>query len=175
MNEKRKKIISLFLVFSLVSLSGNLMAKERKGAQLAIQKKDGQQVKGELITVKPDSLVLLDAETDYDVSVNIQDIQTIRILKKSKAYEFGLAAFLIGAAVRGAAHSGVRREEQGEEATQHFVGSTIVIGVITGAAGILVGMVFGIDKTIEIEGKSDAEIDAALEKLRKKARVTDYR
>ena len=57
MNGKRKKLISVFLVFSLVALSGSLMGKERKGAKLTIQKKDGQKVMGELITVKPDSLL----------------------------------------------------------------------------------------------------------------------
>ena len=173
MNGKRKKLISVFLVFSLVALSGSLMGKERKGAKLAIQKKDGQEVIGELITVKPDSLLLLDSE-GVDVSVDIEDVKTIKIMKKSLAYEFGLSGFLAGAAVSGLGHSGARKEEVGEEATQHFVFKTIAIGAICAAAGIVIGMAFGIDKTIKIEGKSDVEIDAALEKLRKKARVPNY-
>ena len=173
MNKKRKKFTSLFLVFSLVALSGNLMAKERKGVKLAIQKIDGQQVNGELITVKPDSLLLLDSE-GVDVSVDIKDVESIKILKKSKAYELGLAAFLVGATIRGVGHSMVRKEKVGEETTQHFFQASIVWGFYAGVAGIIIGMALGIDKTIKIEGKSDVEIDAVLEKLRKKARIRNY-
>ena len=54
-----KKSIALFLVISLLALIGNLLAKERRGAKLIIQKKDDQQVKGKLITVKQNSLLLL--------------------------------------------------------------------------------------------------------------------
>jgi hypothetical protein len=41
-----RKIIALFLVFSVLSFSMNLIAKENGGADLIIQKKDGQQVRG---------------------------------------------------------------------------------------------------------------------------------
>ena len=173
MNEKRKKLTSLLLVFSLVVLSGNLIGKERKGVNLTITKKDGQEVMGELITVKPDSLLLLDSE-GVDVSVGIGDVKSIKIMKRSKAYELGLSGFLVGAAYSGIAHSGTRKDQVGEEATQHFVFKTIAIGAMTAAAGIIIGMVLGIDKTIKIEGKSDVEIDAALEKLSKKARIRDF-
>ena len=54
-----KKFIALFLVISLLVLTGNLLAKERRRAKLIIQKKDDQQVKGKLITVKQNSLLLL--------------------------------------------------------------------------------------------------------------------
>ena len=47
-----KKAISLFLVFSLITLSIPLVAKEKKGADLIIQRLDGTQVRGELITFK---------------------------------------------------------------------------------------------------------------------------
>ncbi len=173
MNEKRKKLTSLFLVFSLVALSGNLIGSERKGVNLDIQKIDGQKVMGELVTVKPDSLLILDSE-GVDVSVDIKDVKTIKVLKKSKGYELGLAGFLVGAGYSGIAHSGTRKDQEGEEATQHFVFKTIAIGGITALAGIIIGMALGIDKTIKIEGKSDVEIDAVLEKLSKKARIRNF-
>jgi len=84
MNPISKKFIALFLVFSLVMLSANLYAEERRGAKLIVTKKDGWQIEGELITVKPNSLLLLDME-GKDVSVGIKDIKVIRIVKKSKA------------------------------------------------------------------------------------------
>jgi hypothetical protein len=47
--EVMRKFTALILVFSVLLLSGNLFAKERKGADLYIQKKDGQYERGELI------------------------------------------------------------------------------------------------------------------------------
>lgn len=60
MNPNCRKFISLFLVFSILMLSVNLYAKERRGAKLIVIKKDGGQIEGELITVKPNSLQLLE-------------------------------------------------------------------------------------------------------------------
>ena len=44
-----KKFTALFLVFLLSTLPGSLTAKEKRGAELVVQKKDGQQIGGELI------------------------------------------------------------------------------------------------------------------------------
>ncbi|NIM59026.1 MAG: hypothetical protein GTO16_08810 [Candidatus Aminicenantes bacterium] len=84
--KKGKKFIALFLVFSLMMLSVNLSAKERRGAKLIITKKEGYQIEGELITVKPNSLLLLSI-TGKDVSVDIADIEVIRIVKVSEVWK----------------------------------------------------------------------------------------
>jgi len=161
-----KKFTALFLVFSLLSLSGNLYAK-KKGAELIIQKKDGGQLKGELIAVKPNSLLLLDTE-GKDVSVGIADIKIIRIVKKSEVLLRALlgipVGFLIGAMV------GRMSDEEFGGLTGAGIG--IPIGVLY---GVISGAVAGIDKTIRIEGMSDLEIEEALDKLRKKARIRDYK
>ncbi|MGB6865161.1 MAG: hypothetical protein WBE11_05665, partial [Candidatus Aminicenantaceae bacterium] len=96
MNPTGKKLISLFLVFSLMMLSLNLYAKERRGAKLQIIKKDGQQVEGELITVKPNSLLLLNTE-GKDVSVSVEEILIIRLAKKSKFLKGMGIGILVGA------------------------------------------------------------------------------
>ncbi|MFB0519792.1 MAG: hypothetical protein ACETWC_11000 [Acidobacteriota bacterium] len=83
MNQKGKKFISLFLVLSQVMLSAILDAGANRRAKLVITKKDGQQIEGELITVKPNSLLLLDTE-GKDVSVAIANIKVIRMVKKSR-------------------------------------------------------------------------------------------
>ena len=64
-------------------LSAILDAGEKRRAKLVILKKDGQQKEGELITVKPNSLLLLDTE-GKDVSVSIANIKVIRMVKKSR-------------------------------------------------------------------------------------------
>ncbi len=54
--KKSKKFVALFLVFSLVFLYANLFAKEKRGALLVITKMGGEQISGELITVKKNSV-----------------------------------------------------------------------------------------------------------------------
>lgn len=96
MGEKRKIYVVLLLVFSLVALSGNLMAKEKKGAKLKVEKNDYQQVTGELITVKKGSLLLLDLETEADFLVDIKDVKAITIMKKSFGFQVGVIGVLAG-------------------------------------------------------------------------------
>jgi len=174
MQAKGQKFIALFLVFSLLALSGNLFAKERRGAKLIIAKKDAQQVEGELITVKPNSLLLLDAE-GKDVSVDIADIKVIRIVKKSKVWTgAGLGFLICGGSV--AMYNHLFFKENHESDLKHIF--TAFLGLIGGAAGALgggfIGASAGKDKTIQIEGRPDLEIRETLEYLRKKARVPDY-
>jgi hypothetical protein len=169
MNPSSKKFISLFLVFSLMMLSVNLYAKERRGANLNITKKDGQQIEGELITVKPNSLLLLDTE-GKDVSVGIVEIKII-IVKKSKALLGAGLGFLVGAAI-GAAVGSLLSEawwwDHGAEIC------AVIGGLAFGIRGGFIGSSEGKDKTIHFEGMTDSEIQEALDYLRKKARIRDY-
>ena len=170
-----KKFISLFLVFSLVTLSANLYAKERRGAKLIITKKDGQLIEGELITVKPTSILLLNTE-GKDVSASVEEILIIRVVKKSK--------FLLGASIGGfiggvvGALLFLASEEESDVAFMPFAvySPQAILGGVYGA--ILGGTISAVavkDKTIQIEGMTDTQIQETLEKLRKKARVRDYK
>jgi hypothetical protein len=171
MQAKGKKFIALFLVFSLVMLSANLYAKERRGAKLVITKNDGQQIKGELIIVKLNSLLLLDTE-GKDVSVGIRDIKIIRIVKKSKVLMGIGLGLLIGAGTGALLGLG-----GGGDYGPGF--GALYGGIVTGAIGLLVGgtlgFASGIDDTIQIEGMPPATIEGYLNKLRKKARIRDYK
>ena len=171
MQAKCKKFIALFIVFSLLALSANLYAKERRGAKLVITKKDGQQIKGELITVKLNSLLLLDTE-GKDVSVGIGDIKVIRIVKKSKVLMGIGLGLLIGAGTGALIGYGGGGGDYGPGFGALFG------GIISGAIGLLVGgtlgFASGIDNTIQIEGMTNSEINITLDKLRKKARIRDY-
>jgi hypothetical protein len=162
-----KKFIALFLVFSLVMLSVNLYAKERRGAKLIITRKNGYPTEGELIAVKPNSLLLLSA-TGRDVSVDIANIKVIRVVKKSKA---GLG-LLMGIAI-GVLSALIFPWYIGIEDSPN-VG--LIVNPIGGALiGAGIGAVAGIDKTINIEGMTDSEIQETLDKLRKYARIRNYK
>jgi len=53
-----RRFTAVFLVFSILLLSGAMYAKERKGTDLIIENKDGHKLVGELIAVKQNSLLL---------------------------------------------------------------------------------------------------------------------
>jgi len=166
-----KKLLSLFLVFSLMMLSANLYAKERRGAKLIITKKDGQQIEGELITVKPNSLLLLDIE-GKDVSVGVADIKAIRIVKKSKALLAGGIGLLIGGGI-GALVGGTLPVE----GANYYILPFVLIGALIGGA-LIGGIIYWFiktDKTIHFEGMTDQEIQETLDYLRKYARIRDYK
>jgi len=196
--KKSKKFIALFLISSFLTLPANLNAKERRGATLIIQRK-GDQVRrvkktrfdgtpwettditgiwGELIAVKPNSLLLLDA-SGKDVSVDIADIKAIRIVKKSKFFQ----SLGIGLLIGGAAGALIGYSD-GDDPYDNFFSWTaeqkagigaISFGLVGLTLGGIAGLTSGTDKTIQIEGMSDLEIREALEKLRKKARIRDYK
>jgi hypothetical protein len=176
-----KRIISLLLVFSVLSLSMPLTAKKRRGANLIVQKTDGTQRRGELIAVKQNSLLLLDRYFGNDVTVNIADISTVRIERKSLAREGAFLGFFIGAGsgiIIGVKEGKKDKEEAGEKAfllSWLFDFSFVVYGLLFGLGGLIIGGILGklasTDTNIKFEGKTDVEIKAMLEKLRKKARI----
>ena len=179
-----KKFTVLFLIFSLMMLSINLYAKERRGATLIIQRKSDQikntqlkgtpweeitGIRGELITVKPTSLLLLNPE-GKDMSVNITDIKVIRIVKKSKALlGAGIGFLILGG---GGALIGYLSSDYEEPAF-----SAIEYGLVGGLVGVVLGAGIGAGKgkTIQIEGMTNSEIKETLNYLRKKARIRNYK
>lgn len=172
MIHKGAKITALILVISLLMLSGNLSAAIRKGVKLVIQTTDGQEVVGELVTVKRDSLLLMNAETREDTTVNLSDIDVIVVDNKSLAFEMGMGGFLLAGAARLVMHSAVEKDKSNTEgATEHQLQDVFFIGAAGGVAGVIFGLVAGINKTIQIQGESEADIKTAMAKLSKKARV----
>jgi hypothetical protein len=157
-----KKFVSLFLVFSMLTLSVPLTAKERKGADLIVQRKDGTQVRGELIAVKVNSLLLMERESGTDVSIDISEIKTSRIHRNT----------LIPATIGLIAGIVVGTEVSSQiESTQFMDLTPSIVGLGIALAGLVIGAAAGADTTIQIEGKSKLEIQEILGKLRKKARV----
>jgi len=178
--KKGKKFIALFLVFSLMMLSANLYAKERRGVKLIIAKTEGQQIRGELIAVKPNSLLLLDTE-GKDVSVDIGDIRIIRRVKKSKSgtgFFFGLLIGGSSGVLLGSLYA--KKEKSRRGLLSEFAGLAIpVLGLGLGVAGAFLGVEIARsaarEEKIQIEGMTDSEIQETLDKLRKKARIRDYK
>lgn len=164
-----KKFVAMFLVFSILFLYGNMYAKQKRGAILAVQKKAGAQVKGELIAVKEDSLLLKGAESGVDVTVYIKEIKVVTIVKKSKAG----AGILLGGTLGGV--MGAAAYGEPDNAFIDFRGIVVLGSAILGVIfGGIIGALAGNDKTYQIEGKSESEINRILYGLRQKARIANF-
>jgi hypothetical protein len=181
MSINRKNLISIFLVFAFLTSPGNMRAKNIRGAEIEIQKTNGSIISGELIAVKKDSLLLVDSETSFDVSVNINQIQVIQVLRKSQSKLGALSGLLVGGAI-GAATFGRSGSGNNDDCDCPNANSSsqrnIVGGVLTAGLGAVVGAIIGTavgqDKIIVLEGLSPEQKELALEKLRKKARIPEY-
>ena len=159
----KSKGLVLVVVFSLLICSVDLTAKERRGTELVIQKLDGQQIKGELIAVKQNSLLLLSPE-GADVSVDIKEINAIKVVKKPQ--------LLMGAGVGLLVGVGFGTIIGGSGKEWIIVGG--IGGLILGLASVSIDFLLGnAGKTIQIKGKPDTETKAVLEKLRRQARITN--
>jgi hypothetical protein len=166
MKKRFGNLVATVLALLILVLPGALSARERRGANLVITLKDGHFVTGELIAVKPDSLLLL---AEKDESVDLAGIRSIRIVRKSKARLGGLYGSLAGTLIGGI-------EVALEGGTRTEIGLGLVFGgILGGAVGLGVGAIAGTDKTIQFEGKSESEIKQALSYLRGKARIRDYK
>ncbi|MEN6310460.1 MAG: hypothetical protein ABFD80_02855, partial [Acidobacteriota bacterium] len=87
------KFTAALLVPFLLLFSEALSARERRGADVAISLKDGRVIAGELIAVKPGSLLLL---AEKDVSIELVAIRSIKVDVKSKALWGAGCGFLAG-------------------------------------------------------------------------------
>ena len=184
-----KKFTALLLIFSLMAISCTTMttqrqkrvesSKEGRGAKLIVTKKHGRHISGELITVKPNSLLLLDGKSGVDVSVDFKDIKIIKIIKKSKFWKGSLYGLLLGGGLGVAAIVSAISKGEEEIGVGEVILGTALYGAIAGAVGYLIGGIIGAslgkEVTIQIEGMTDSEIREALDKLRKKARIRDYK
>ena len=146
---------ALVLVTAVLS-PVRLAAQGTRGATVVVTKLDGTPQSGELIAVKPDSLLLL-SPAGRDVSVGRGEIRMVRIVRKSPT------AFLIlfgGLAGAGALGSGAGREND-------FLGLLGCVGGVLGALGAAGGgLALSGDRNLVLTGEADDVLGARLDILR---------
>jgi hypothetical protein len=177
----RGRILTLTVLasFLLFILTPDLAAKERRGAELLILEKDGTQIRGELIAVKQNSLLLLDAVSGGDVQANIEDINAVTIIKRSKAGKGALIGFLAGSGIGviSVLLAGGNHEEDVWAGFFSDIFRALAV-VLFMTAGTVIGLIFGAaagkDEIVRFEGKSPEQIRGILEKLRYKARIPHF-
>jgi len=160
------KAIASALAVSLLALPDGLSAKERRGAELVVTRLDGSQVNGELIAVKRDSLLLL--SYGRDESIDLADVKTVRIVKKSRAGKGALYGFLVGAA--GGALWGSANQDSDVWGNGTALIAGAYVGAIGALSGLLAGSVLGLDSSYTVAGKPEAVVNEYWNKLRAHAR-----
>jgi hypothetical protein len=165
-----KKIMTLIIGVSLLFPSGALFAKKKQGAQLVITKTDRTEIKGELIAVKENLLLLMDSLSGADVSADIREVIRIGIIKESRFTNGLLYGLLAGGSYGAIMGMGSSDYGNGNDA--------LVTALISGGAGVVIGGIIGLAigkyETIQIEGSPPEELALIREKLRKKARFPEY-
>lgn len=163
-----RRLIASALIISFISLPEVLLAQGRRGGNLVVNRKDGSNVRGELIAVKEGSLLLL-SPVGVDESVGLSEISTIKIAGKSQAGTGFLVGFLLGAIGGGALGSQDKDPIVGRAGVT-FLGG-LLIGSLTGLVGLGIGALAGADETIAFEGLSEAQAGKVLLRLRGMARM----
>jgi len=151
----------IMLVIAIGVLPTGLAAKERRGATLVVTKLDGARVSGELIAVKPDALFLLN-DSGRDESVDLAEIRTVRVVRKSRALPWAIGGFVTGA-VEGS-YLASRDEEDRNTGT-----TLLAIGIFGGAQALLgagIGLALGADAVISFAGEPDDIVSKHLDRLK---------
>lgn len=148
--------------------------KTKRGAAMMILKNDRQQIIGELIVVKKkDNSLSLYNDDVGEIVIDIMDVKTIFIYKKTKAKVGGIIGFLTFVAISYPYISSLEPFES--LAAAQAVGIAISLFWLSGGLiGYWIGASLEDYEIIEVEGKSDAEINKILDELRKKARVSEF-
>ena len=170
----RKGAKAAAAVFLVLSLALPLAAKEKaKGAEVLVQKKDGQRVRAELLAIKDGRLIMMDAATLSEVTFAVDEIRSIRVVKKAKVWS-GLGLGVLTGAIAGSALGFLGGDDDpgwfsltaGEKALRGGVAFAATGGAVGGVAGALKG----IDQSADLEAKSVKDRESFLKKLDKAAR-----
>lgn len=155
------------LLFFLIP--GALRADHWRGLELGVTGSDGRQVQGELISVKPDVLVLLVAGMK-DESVPIAGIRRLRVLRPPRALT-GLGGGLLAGAAAGVIWGLVNSDEEFGAGFMVLVGA-IYLSAPGALLGLTAGLGAGLDEWIEFGALPEPEKQLVLAKLDRRARVS---
>jgi hypothetical protein len=166
-NSKRDKkkgalVVALALIVALAVPTGDLCAKTRsRGAEVVVQRMDGTFLAGELLAVQGKTLVVSDRVSARDVTVGIEDVRAIRIVRHSKVLKKAALGFLYAGVPVGAL--GLAGGGGGG------ITNRIPAIALFGAAGALYAglraVAKGADETAVLGGAPGTRADSALKKL----------
>ena len=164
---------SLLMVLLLVALAATSFAGlAREGAQFVLQTKDGQSISGELLAVKHSTLILKDTATLIGISVDVYDLESIRLIRNPKVLLGGGIGLVVGGLTGYAVARALGPVKPGfgsDWERQSHAAIAIIFGLFPVLAGGFIGARAGVDRTISVAGQPETEIQWLLKWLRSKA------
>jgi hypothetical protein len=177
--KQRKK--SAFKVIAACSLAIALIlpclvsAKERKfGRNLLVKMKDGRIIEGELLAVKDDLLIMMNASSLTGTEVQIGEVLYLKVNKKSKLLQGIGLGFLSGAATGGIIGLLSGDDEGGwfaMTAGQKALFGALGFGILGMPIGGIAGAITGIDESIDLTSMPPGQTNLLLNKLKSYSRV----
>ena len=166
MKGPRAKRFVCVLVVAILFVPAGLSAKDRKGADIVVTRTNGSQFGGELIAVKPDSLLLLSA--GMALSIPLADIREVRIVRKPKALLFAGIGGAAGATV--GAFVGIYKGGGDDESGPAALRGAAVYGALGALAGLLASMAFSGDSHFNVAGGRPETVAEFWDRLRSYSR-----
>jgi len=171
----RRFVTAVLALFSIL-LTTDAFGAQKKGSTVIITLRDGRQASGELIAVKPKSILIMDP-AGKDASFDLTEIAVVKVFRKSKAGKGALTGFLIGAGA--GITTGILGAGTGEDSGFVRGMAAMFLGGIGGVVGLVGGLIAGASASgeldIRFEGATGLSLKADLQKLTKYARYKEFR
>jgi hypothetical protein len=153
----RIKTLIGVLITILIIGSNPLLATTSKGPKIKLIMKDGAQLQGKLQNISDRTLTLFDKNTEKEFKVNIDEMNELIIVKKSKV---GIGC-LIGLGV--GALGGYVLSSRDQIARMYRPAGSVYLGVFGAGVGALTGLLTGSkSKHYKIQKMNDSTIEALL-------------
>jgi hypothetical protein len=160
MRSSTVKLLVCALIIEILCLPSALSAKARRGALVVLTKVDGAEVKGELVSVKPDSLLLL--KSGDALTIPRVRVHSVTIMRRSRMASGALTGFTAGvlAGVSWGLSTGY----------VHGVHPSVTAGAFAGVLGLAIGMAVSrgekVESVIPLAGLTGPAADENWDKLR---------
>ena len=134
------KLLALVLAGCLLFPSP-LSAKARRGALVILTKVDGAEVKGELVSVKPDLLLLL--KSGDVLAIPRGRLHSVTIMRRSRMASGALTGFTAGVL------AGVSWGISYGDSAVHGIRTPVTAGAFAGGLGLIIGMAVSRGEKVE--------------------------
>jgi hypothetical protein len=167
---KYKKLLVMaltFVLFMTLVQPPLLAAKERRGSTVVVTMIAGRgTVKGELLAVKADALLVFDHDTLLSKSIDLKDVFQVKVLKKLNFLNGMAIGMVVGLGML------IYQNELSGQPNDSLV-PDFVVPLTTGLYGGLIGLFVRITKKISLDGASSEITLEKLKQLKRYAREQD--
>lgn len=168
---KMKTAALALMIFTICSLLPLAAAGTRRGATVEVTMADGSRVRGELLIVKNDALLVFDQDTNLGKSLDLRQVDRVKVLRRSKLSEGVSIGIGVGLLLSVRNLKKMDRESLVPVFFQKVVSFWPL--PITGLGGGLLGAIGSIPKKYPLAGVAPQTFRKNLERLARFARERD--